>query len=168
MPMDINSSILTIITALIGILCGTAVGAYFNLKSARKDILFKRKLEYFEKLTQDLEKNMRLYKKAILSLSASSKKEAINANLIELKQNRKNFLLMASPLYYDIKPMTERVTSFVALEKEIFALFESLIKNYKSNSSRARILFELNETLNKISRAEESIIVEMRRELHER
>jgi hypothetical protein len=161
--MDINSSILTIITALIGILCGTAVGAYFNLKSARKDIIFKRKLEYFEKLSQDLEKNMRLYKKAIMSLSASSKKKEINTAIQELKQNRKTFLLMASPLYYDIKPMTEKVTLFVSLEKEIFALFDNLLKNHKSKSANARTLFELNEALNKISKAEEAIIIEMKR-----
>jgi hypothetical protein len=164
--MDINTSIITILTGMIGILCGAAAGSYFNLKSARKDILFKRKLAYFEKLVQDIEKNLRLYKKVILPLSESSKIKEIEQNVTEIKQERKNFLVMASPLYFDVKKMTERMTNFVNIEKSIFSTFENLEKNYKNGPSRARNLFELNEALQKLNKAGEIAILEMRRELY--
>ncbi len=164
--MDINTSIITILTGMIGVLCGAAAGSYFNLKSARKDILFKRKLGYFEKLVQDIEKNLRLYKKVILSLSESSKIKEIKQSMAEIKQERKNFFVMASPLYFDVKKMTERITNFVNIEKSIFAAFENLEKNHKRGPSKARSLFGLNEALQKLNKAGEIAILEMRRELY--
>ncbi len=164
--MDINASIITILTGIVGVLCGAAAGSYFNLKSARKDLLFKRKLEYFEKLVQDIEQNLRLYKRVILSLSESSKIKEIKQKFSEIKQERRNFLVMASPLYFDIKKITERITMFVAIEKSIFAILEDLRKNYKASQLKARKLFELNESLQKLNKAGEIAILEMRRELY--
>ena len=135
--MDINSSLLTIATALIGILCGAAVSSYFNLKSARKDLIFKRKLEYFEKLSKDLEENLRLHKNVIMSLSESSKTKEIEAKLIELKQKRKSFLINSSPLYFKTNRMTERITFFVNTEKEIFSLIEILKSKEKATKAKA-------------------------------
>jgi hypothetical protein len=164
--MDFTTTVITLFTGLIGVLCGTAVSSYFNMKSARKDVLFKRKLEYFEKLAQDIEKNIRLHKKVILSLSNLSKKKEIAAHIEELKQNRKIFLIMASPLYFNVEPLGEKITAFVGIEKEIFETFNELIKNYGAESSRARNLFELGEKLKKLSKAGEAIIAEMRNELY--
>lgn len=163
--MELSSTIVTIFTGLIGVLCGAAVGSYFNLKSARKDMLFKRKLEYFEKLSQDMEENFRLYKKAILPLSQSAKKQEIENQFAELKKNRKSFLIRASPLYFDIDKITERITDFTNVEKQIFQLFENLIKNYAKISSKKKILYELNEQLQKLNKAESLVISEMKFEL---
>lgn len=162
--MDLSTAIMTITTALLGVLCGAAAGAYFNARSARKDVVFKRKFEYFEKLIQDLEKNIRLYKKAILSLSKSSKKAEIESNLNELKTNRKSFMVMASPLYFDVAKMKENMTSFVAVEKQIFTIFEKLLES-KNASTKARCIFELNESLNKLDEINEKITEDMRVEL---
>lgn len=162
--MDINSSLLTIATALIGILCGAAVSSYFNLKSARKDLIFKRKLEYFEKLSKDLEENLRLHKKVILSLSEYSKTKEIEASVLELKQKRKSFLMNSSPLYFETSKMTERIISFVNTEKEIFLLIESL--QDKNKSSRATTLFNLEEALQKLHKSSKYAILEMRHELY--
>lgn len=165
--MEVNTAIITITTALLGVLCGAAAGAYFNFKSARKDLIFKRKLDYFEKLSQDMEKNIRLYRKVILSLSNSSKLKGIKANLLELKENRKNFLVVASPLYFDIGRMRDKITSFVDVEKDIFSNFENLADT-KSKSSKTRGIFELNESLQKLEDIGETIVDEMKMELHQR
>lgn len=157
----------TVLVTLISLLCGAAAGSYFNLKSARKDVLFKRKLEYFEKLAQDIEKNIRNHKKIILSLSVSSKKKNIEKNIIELKQNRKNFFVMASPLYFDITPMTNKITAFVNVEKNIFANLEKIMKS-KNKSDKENIIIELNNSLQMLNKAGNSIISEMRLELHKK
>jgi hypothetical protein len=163
--MELNTAIITITTAILGVSCGAAAGAYFNLRSSRKDMLFKRKFEYFEKLSQDLERNLRLYKKAILSLSKSSKIKDIQENLNELRATRKSFMAMASPLYFDIAKMKENIISFVDIEKNIFSAFDKLIENHKSTATKARIIYELNESLNRLDEAGEKIILEMRDEL---
>lgn len=170
--MEVSATVITIIAGLVTLLCGAAAGSYFNMKSSRKDILFKRKLEYFEKLSQDLEKNVRLHKKEVMSLSQSSKKKEFQNALTELKKNRKNFFIMASPLYFNINPITGRIISFVEIEKEIFASLENLIKsknkNGKANNSseKENALLELNETIHKLGLAGRAIILEMRAELH--
>lgn len=165
--MDLNTTILTIATALIGILCGAAAGSYFNLRTGRKDLLFKRKLEYFEKLSRDMEENLRLHKKAILPLSKSSKAGHIEQKLLTLKKERKNFLIMASPLYFDTSIMTEKIIYFVNVEKSIFSALEKLAQN-PAKSAKAKMLFDIREHLQKLTLASQEIIQEMKRELYQR
>jgi hypothetical protein len=163
--MDFSQSIITVLTGLIGVLCGTSLSSYFNLKSSRKDLLFKRKLEYFEKLVRDLEDNFRLHKKSVLFISPSTKKRDISRDLEELKKNRKSFLIAASPLYFNVERMTPNITNFVNTEKNIFSLLEKLVKVDKG-FSRQRIIFELRESLQRLDMAKQAAILEMRRELY--
>lgn len=168
--VDLSTTLTSILTAVFGVLCGATIGAYFNLKSARKDLIFKRKLEYFEKLVQDLEENFRLHKKAILATSESSKKKQIESSYTELQKNRKTFLIKASPLYFNIEKLTEKMTSFAQTEKEIFSSFENLIRNYKiiSKASKKRLIFDLNEKIAKLNSSKDAIILEMKSELKDR
>lgn len=163
--MEIPQNVIAILTGLIGVLCGTSLSSYFNLKSSRKDLLFKRKLEYFERLARDVEDNCRLYKKSILSLSHRTHKNVIKGLVGELKKNRKNFLLAASPLYFDVERITGTVTRFVGIEKDIFALFENLLATGVS-LSKDRIIFELHGLLQKLEQAKQLVIREMRGELY--
>lgn len=163
--MDLNTAIITIATALIGILCGAAAGSYFNLRTGRKDLMFKRKLEYFERIVKEMEENLRIHKNAILSISESAKTEEIKSSISRLKSQRKNFLIMASPLYFDTEKMTERITSFVNIEKNIFSLLENLVKK-SSKSYRKRAIFDLKEHLQKLNLANQLAIKEMREELY--
>jgi len=127
--------------------------------------MFKRKLEYFEKLSKDMEENLRLHKKAILSLSESSKTKDIEQNISVLKQGRKSFLFMSSPLYFKTDMMTEKITAFVNIEKNIFSHLENLLQKPKK-SAKARILFDLREFLQKLNLANQAAIQEMRDELY--
>ena len=162
--MDINSSLLTIATALIGILCGAAVSSYFSLKSARKDLIFKRKLEYFEKLSKDIEENLRLHKNIIMSLSESSKIKDVEDNLAKLKQKRKSFLINSCPLYFKTDRMTERIMAFVNAEKEIFGIIEALKNGGKT--IKAQTIFDLRAALQKLNKALDDSFLEMRLELY--
>ena len=163
--MDISQSAITVLTGLIGVLCGTSISSYFNLKSARKDLIFKRKLEYFEKLARDLEENFRLYKKPALSITNKTKKSKIKQALEELRKNRKNFLIAASPLYFDVDKMTPRVTYFVNIEKNIFSLLEKLITE-ESALSKEKLILELQGSLPRLDRAKQLVILAMRQELY--
>ncbi|MEK6899078.1 MAG: hypothetical protein AABW79_03210 [Nanoarchaeota archaeon] len=163
--MEIPQTLITLLTGLLGVLFGSSFTSYFNLRSARKDLLFKKKLEHFERLSKDLEENFRLHKSAILSLS-TMKKSQVSETLENLKTSRKHFLMSSSPLYLNIERMSWVITNFVEVEKSIFSFLEQLAKS-KTPSSKERILFNLQEAIEKLKFAQQSAILEMRRELYQ-
>lgn len=128
--VELSSAIITTFTGLIGVIIGATINNYFNHKiarqSAKKDIIFKKEIEYFEKIVVTIEKNIELYKKSLKKIQTHySKKEAAEI-LKNLKKERTKFQVMTSPLYMDIRPITARIRQFVAIEKIIFSYFDKL------------------------------------------
>lgn len=169
MALNISSGALTAVVGLLGVLIGTLIGPYINhklsIKNTRKDFIFKKKLEYFEKITDNIEKNIRLYRNAINEALSKRKKSTFKKIHKQLRANRKNFLIASSPLYFNTRNLSQKIISFVNLEKNIFEKFENLPK-LDSKESIKNTLEDLEETLNKLKSSGNAVIIEMKKELH--
>ena len=166
MAIDISAGALTALVGLFGVMVGTLIGPYvnhkLNLKNTRKDLLFKRKLEYFEKITENLEQNLRLYKNSIGEAEFS--KNGLQKILSKLKEKRKNYLILASPLYFNISNLSNRITDFVEAEKIIFEYFPKL----KNKKQKDIIIKELKDKLKELIILRDKIIFEMKKELYKK
>ncbi len=163
---DITSS-LTAIVGILGILVGTLISPRINQKISgqynRRDLLFKRKLEYFEKIVDTIEKNKRMYHQAMGKIECSKNNREVQRIVDELKQSRKNFLIMASPLYFDVRILSGKIVRFVRVEKEIFNRISSLGKRDRKEMS---LLTEsLKGHMGILNRRGDEIILEMKKEL---
>jgi hypothetical protein len=165
MAIDISAGAVTASVGLFGILIGTLIGPYvnhkLNLKNARKDIIFKRKLEFFEKLAENIEQNLRIYKSAIGEVETKKTPRDIKKIINGLKEKRKNYLILASPLYFNIKNLSIKITNFVEIEKNIFNDFTKITKDKE-------IISNLKEKLNNLTSSRDSVINEMKKELYKK
>ncbi|MDP3026393.1 MAG: hypothetical protein Q8N63_01700 [Nanoarchaeota archaeon] len=163
--VTISSSIITALVGLLGVVFGTLIGHYFNqqlnLRNSRKDILFRKKLEYFEQLSDTIEKNIKMYKNSLSSIKSKSSGKAIINLINEMKGSRKNFKIMASPLYLDIRSVSKKVVDFVDIEKQIFNKFEEFEKRKPNN----RDIAELEEKIESLKLNANKILNEMRSEI---
>jgi len=163
--MAMNSALLTTAIGMMGVIAGTLAGSYFNhrfaQKNAKKDILFKRKLEYFETMADKIEKNRRMYRNAINELKLMRDNKRIQKILATLKKERKTFLISSSPLYFNNEIMGKKIRHFVKIEKEIF----ERISKIKNNAEREHEISFLEEDLKKLIFYEELIIKSMKNEL---
>lgn len=162
-----DAAALTAIVGLIGVLAGTVISPRVNhqigARVSRQDLLFKRKLEYFEKIVETIEKNKRMYQAAIGKIECIESNKEIKKVIEELKQNRKNFLIMASPLYFDTRRISETIIRFVRVEKEIFNRISAL--EDKEKKELPVLIESLKELLEILNRRGNGIILEMKREL---
>ena len=167
MAFDITTGSLTAIVGLVGVLLGAFVGPFMNHRLnnqyGRKDLIFKRKLEYFEKIAETIEQNKRIYHHAIGRIDFLKNSKEVNKVIEELKQNRKNFLIMSSPLYFNTRRFSEKIIDFVRIENEIFNRISEL-KNVNLNKKHS-LIEQLNENLERLNRKSQEIIIEMRKEL---
>ncbi|OGJ16845.1 hypothetical protein A3K73_08845 [Candidatus Pacearchaeota archaeon RBG_13_36_9] len=165
--VSISSGVLTAIVGFIGVLVGTLIGPYINhklsLKNVRKDIIFKRKLEYFEKMAENIEKNIRAYRNALREAENCKKKAQLKSIHQKLKEERKNFLIMASPLYFNINGLSQKIVSFVEVEKEIFREFEKLPKTRSKEQKES--LDMIGDKLKKLTMLGNETVCQMRKEL---
>jgi len=160
--VDIGSAILTTLTGLIGVVIGASISNYVNHKIARqaakKDTLFKKKLEYFEKVINTLVKNTQMYKNAIKQLDKTNKKAEIIEILKSLKKNRQKFEVMTSPLYLDTRKISSQIKEFVGIEKTIFNEIEKISKYGKSPNT----IIYLTEKFQKLNNTGRKMIVDLR------
>jgi len=126
-------------------------------------LLFKRKLEYFEKIVDTIEKNKRIYHQAVGKIENSSNSKEIKEIVGELKKNRKNFLIMASPLYFDTQKLSEKIIRFVRVEKEIFNRVSSL--ENKNKKDIPVLIEQIREIIGILNKRGNEIIFEMKKEL---
>lgn len=150
--------------AVIGIAVGTLVSPKINqrinMEHNRKDLIFKKKLEYFEKIAETIEENRRMYHQIIGRIECSKNNKETNEIIAELKQARKNFLIKSSPLYFDTRSLSEKIVNFVRIEKEIFSELEKI-----KESEREKIIGQLKENMKKLNMKANEIICEMKKEL---
>ena len=160
--VDIGQAIVTTLTGLIGVVIGASISNYVNHKIARqaakKDTLFKKKLEYFEKVINTLVKNTQMYRNAIKNLEQTDKKREIAIILKALKKNRQKFEVMTSPLYLDTKVISKQIKEFVGVEKTIFDEIEKISKYGKSPTT----IIYLTEKFQKLNNLGKKMILDLR------
>lgn len=163
---DLSSALITTLTGMVGVIIGATINNYFNHKIARqaakKDIIFKKEIEYFERIVDTIEKNIELYKKSIKRLEKNYTKKDITQVFENLKKDRKKFEIMTSPLYLDIRPISARIKNFVAIEKLIFAYLD---KMRDSTYSKSELNIALNINLVELQKVGNAIILLLREHL---
>ena len=146
---------------MLGVVIGAIISNYFNQRiarqAARKEIMFRKRIEYFEKIVECIEKNTKLYESSIKELAKTAGKSSTGRILQRMKKERKRFDIMTSPLYLDTRPISKMIKHFVNIEKRIFLFFEAdagedKIKGLKENYKQLRkigdkIIFELRTNL---------------------
>ena len=164
MVLDLLSNI-TAIIMLIGIFVGALISPRVShrigTEHSKRELIFRKKLEYFENLLRIIEKNSKLYKQTIKKIEIAKNSKEVNKLVTELKQNREHFLILSSPLYFDIKRISEKIIRFVRVEKEIFSRV-SLLENSRNKKASIEQLKNLLEILKKRGN---DILIEMRKEL---
>jgi predicted esterase YcpF (UPF0227 family) len=167
MAIDISSSLITTLSGMAGILIGASIGPVINnhltAKYGKRDLLFKRKLDYFEKILDTIEKNTRLYKQEIRKLEVSKDYKEIKKFSQRLKTERKNFLIMSSPLYFDVRNISERIIRFVKIEKDIFNRISPLDK--LNEKEKGVLVEQLKRMLVILEKRGNEILFEMKKEL---
>lgn len=157
---------LTAIIMLLGIIVGTIISPRVShrigTEHSRKDLIFKRKLEYFEKIIETMEKNRKMYVNAIFKLEDTLTNSQTNKIIGEIKKERINFLKMASPLYFNTQNFSEKIIYFVRIEKDIFNLISELKEN---KDKKENIIERLKENLEKLDKKGNEILIEMKKEL---
>jgi len=136
---EIESIFISTMIGMTGVVIGAIISNYVNQKiardTARKDIIFKKKMVYFENIVECIEKNTKLYKN---SIKAAEEKKNVNKIIKIMKKERKKFEINSSPLYLNISPISRMVREFVSIEKKIFFCFEKM--KSKKNENMIEIL----------------------------
>ncbi len=158
---------LTAVIMLLGILVGTLISPRIQHRMgteySRKDLIFKKKLEYFESVIQTIEKNKRIYHNLICKIEDSRTNSQIDKCIEELKKDRKKFFVMASPLYFNTKTVSEKIVHFVRIEKDIFNKMSQLKEADKEE--KERIIEQLKGNLENLNKKGAEILYEMKKEL---
>jgi hypothetical protein len=147
---------------IVGALISPRVTHQIGAEHSKKELIFRKKLEYFESILGIIERNTKTYKYIIKKIDISKNNKEIRKLVQELKQKREHFLIMSSPLYFDIKKISEVIIRFVRVEKEIFNR-ASLLETSKNKKASMEALKNLLEILNKRGN---DILIEMRKELN--
>lgn len=162
--MAISSSALTILVGVMGILFGSLISPYVNHRLTQKyqqrDLFFKKKMEYFEQIVENIEKNIRLYKHSIKKLD--SEKSNIKEVIRHMKKERKNFLILTSPIYMNTTKLSGCIRHFTEIEREIFAKFNELTKE---KEDKEKIIIILKEDLELLKKSGNRIIFEVKQEI---
>lgn len=161
---DVSSILTTTFIGILGVVVGAVISNYFNQRLARqaakKDIIFKKKIEYFEEIVKSLNNNEKVYKNSINEAIKSQNKKKIGKIIENMKKNRSKFSIMTSSLYLDTKPLSMMIRQFVGLEKRIFVYFERLMKEEKQE--KEEVLKGLKISLKEIEAAGNKIITILR------
>ena len=167
--VDLSSAMLTTFMGMMGVVIGAIISNYVNQKIARqvakKDIVFKKKIEYFEKIVETISKNTKLYKNSINQLGLIKNKKELNNIYTTLKKDRRKFEVMNSSLYMDTHFLSTEIRKFVAIEKIIFKSFDRI--QYDENSvdelrKNLKLYFKQLETIGS------KLIVFLRQDLTEK
>jgi len=164
---EVSSHFWTAISGMMGVVIGASIGPIINHqlnnKYSKKDLIFKRKLDYFEKVLETIEKNSKLYKQEIRKLENSKDPKEIKKFVKRLKQERKHFLIMSSPLYFDVRKISNKIIRFTRIERDIFSRVSQL---ETLNQKEKEILVEqLKRILIVLDRRGNEILLEMKKEL---
>ena len=152
---------------LLGILVGTLISPKIQHRMGteynRKNLIFQKKLEYFEYIMRVVEENKKMYHNLIHKIEDSKTKSQMGRIPEELKENRKKFLITSSSLYFNTKIFSEKIINFVRIEKEIFDEISRL--NRPDKEIKEEIIENLKDNLKRLNKKGEEILYEMKKEL---
>jgi hypothetical protein len=164
--VDISSALTTTSIGMMGVVLGAILSNYVNsriaLKNSRREIIFKKKLEYFESIVQCIEKNTKLYLQTIREFEKNPNKKTALKIIKKLKTSRMKFDAKTSPIYLDTRIFSYNIKRFVSLEKIIFLSFESMIK---PDLDKTQIMESLRLNTRLIMKLGNQIIYDMRMNL---
>ena len=164
--VELSSALVTTMIGMLGVVIGAIISNYVNqkiaAKSVRRDIIFRKKIEYFEKIVESINLNKKLYENSIKQAIKNSSKPQILKIIDSLKKNRKKFTITTIPLYLDISLISKRIKYFVSIEKKIFQFFELL----KEPEEHEVTIQNIRQAINLLEAIGEKIILEMRKELN--
>lgn len=166
--VDLSSALITTFTGMVGVVIGATINNYLTQKinrhTTKKDIIFRKKMEYFEKLVESIEKNLELYKKSIKKLERINSKKEAELVLSLMKKDRKRFEPANSSLYLDTREISENIKRLVAIEKLIF-LGVANLSTSNSDLSNSEVLKDLKQKTEDIQKLGQSIILNLRKDL---
>lgn len=143
---------------------GAAISNYVNqmiaAKSARRDLLFKKKVEYFDRVVNVIEQNIKLYRTWQRKLETKASKKMIEQAITTFKKKRAHFDIKTSALYVDVEAFSRDIKHFVGYEKHVFALVERL-----SHEEYESTMDTLRQVLHGLEQAGKQIITKMHRSL---
>lgn len=159
----VDSSILiTTFIGMIGVVIGAIISNYFNQrimsKSARRELVFKKKTEYFEGITETLKNNIILYKNSIKEYGKTGKIRKIPNTL---KKNRKKFEMKNSEIYLDTGTISKKIRQFVTNENNIFKSFQNL----PSKEEEENLIRLIKQSIKNLEIISNSLILHMRKEI---
>lgn len=164
--VEITPILTTTLIGMMGVVLGAIVSNYINSKVAmnnsRRDIIFRKKLEYFERIIEAIEFNTKIYKYSLRIVEKKTDKKTIESTIKKLKKERKHFEAKTSPLYLDTRLFAESIKSFVAIEKIIFMSFENLLKH---SEEKEQTIESLRKNIKLLIHAGNSLIFQMRENL---
>jgi len=164
--VELSTALTTTMIGMLGVVIGAIVSNYVNqkiaAKSVRRDIIFRKKIEYFEKIVECINLNKKLYENSIKQAIKNSSKPQISKIIDSLKKNRKKFTITTIPLYLDISLISKRIRYFVSIEKKIFHSFEML----KEPEEHEVTIQNIRQAIKLLESIGEKIILDMRKELN--
>ncbi len=162
--VDLSSAVTTTFIGMFGVAIGAIISNYVNqriaARSARRELLFKKKVEYFDRTVTCIEKNIKLYSLWKKKLEVNATPALVTNALKALKKERAKFDPLSSALYFDIQMFSRDIKHFVALEKQIFSLITKLTKD-----NHEETLDALRQSLHRLERVGQSVILKMRNSL---
>lgn len=162
--VELSSAIMTTFIGMFGVVIGAIISNYVNQKiaaqSARRDLLFRKKVEYFDRTVSCVEKNIKLYNAWRKKLEVAGSPATTDKAIKMLKKNRAKFDPMSSALYFDVERFSRDVRQFVAIEKQIFALFERL-----RHERPEPIIDALRQSVHRLEQEGQNITAKMRTSL---
>ncbi len=162
--VEIPAALTTTLIGMFGVVVGAIISNYVNQKiaaqSARRDLLFKKKVEYFDRTVSCIEKNLKLYGAWRKKLEVNTSSAVVDKAIKTLKKSRAKFDPLSSALYLDIEQFSRDIKQFVAFEKQIFVLFEELKKD-----NPVDVMESLRYSLHTLNKIGQGIILKMRKSL---
>lgn len=162
--VELTSALTTTLIGMFGVVIGAIISNYVNQKiasrSARYDLIFRKKIEYFDRMVGAIEHNLKLYTLWRRKLEVKCNSAIVVKALKDLKKNRKHFDISTSALYLDVEVFSPAIKSFVAVEKQVFALFDRLKKDDPES-----VLDTLRGVLYRLSLVGRDVVSRMRAQL---
>lgn len=162
--IDLTSAATTTLIGMLGVVIGASISNYVNqrlaAKSARRDLLFKKKVDYFDKVVGVIEYNLKLYTIWIRKLGVNASSPQAKKALKELRELRKKFEIATSALYLDVETFSPDIRLYVAIEKQIFATLARF-----SQARAEQNMDSLRKSLHNLNIIGNSIIRKMRLQL---
>ena len=159
-----SSALTTTLIGMLGVVVGAIISNYVNqriaAKSSRRDLFFKKKVEYFDRVVGCIENNLKLYQTARKQIERNPRRASVEKVLKHLKKNRVKFEIMTSTLYLDTEKFSAGIKNFVRVERKIFFFLDRLKERVNGG-----LLEGFRQSLHELEELRTGIVSSMRYDL---